>query len=104
MDAVVAILEHLMSVYDNVPGLPNTPALAVDTVTGAKDPSMDDVKTSLAKDAADLAVPGLGTLGEAGAKNFGETMDNTRKKRDLLDDIAKSSERDPYQQDGEGDE
>lgn len=96
LDAVLGALERLMSVSD-VPGLPSTPALAADTVIGNKDPSWGDVGTAIAKDAADLAVPGLGTLGEAGAESFKGTMKEQRKRRDLLDDIAQSKNRNPYQ-------
>lgn len=98
LDTVLGALESLMSISD-VPGLPSTPALAGDTVIGNKDPSWDEVGTAVAKDAADLAVPGLGTLGEAGIEYTKETTLKEKKKRkDLLEDIMQSAKRDPYQE------
>lgn len=102
MDILAGALEGIRSMTD-VPGLPSTPALATDTALGTKDPTWEEVGTAIKKDIADLFMPGSGTLIEAGAENFGETMENTRGRQDLLDDIGKSKDRDPYQNDSGSD-
>ena len=96
LDAVVGLLDHAMSLRD-APGLPSSPFLAWDTATGQKDPSWPEVGKDVLKDVMDHVAPGSGTLGEAAAEEFDGAMEETREKQDLLDDILKSKDRDPYQ-------